>query len=406
MPPPPCVNGLVLFELAMKPAFDSDPTLSLVAKARAAFSTAPVTDRVFLGLDGCVDKIWSVVRVRHSDCEVEIMESMTEWAERIAAAAGSSGGLERILKRNAAGGFTANVGKALSTLCGRTGNIHLTGLFGTPLIQDILQEQLAGTYRCALHSIGNPGETDAFEFGDGKIMMVAMNGYNTLDWQDMMASVSCEFLVEQLDASKVWGLAYWSAFPRMSEIFARFQDTVFPCLANDTKGKYLVLDLSDMRKKSREAIQELVDILPGFEGTVKTVLSLNDRELQDLGSFLGGDTKDPLETTRLIQRKLNLSLVLGHAPDWATACSPDECLLVRNAGTSAPRYTTSAGDHFTAGVCHGLLAGHDTDILPVIGNCATSFFVRTGQSPTAGEIETFLAHYPEYLETRTPDLIG
>lgn len=391
----------------MNPTIDTAKTLALADKARSAFPTAPVTDRVFLGLDGCVDNIWSVVRVRHSDSGFEIMESMTEWAERITAAAGSSGGLERILKRNAAGGFTANVGKALSTLCGRVGNVHLAGLFGVPAIRDIVREQLAGDCRCVLHSIGNPGETDAFEFGDGKIMMVAMNDYITLDWKQILARVGCDFLVQQLDASKVWGLGYWSAFPHMSDMFSRFQDTVFPRLSQGTAGKHLVLDLSDMRKKTRESIRELADVLPGFEQTVKTVLLLNDREMQDLGNFLGArDGDGPLETTRLVRQKLNLSLVLGHAPEWATVSSPDESLLVRNAGTSAPRFTTSAGDHFTAGICHGLLAGLDADILPVLGNCASSYFVRTGASPTAQDIATLLAHYAEYLETGTPDVIG
>jgi len=385
---------------------DVNQTLDLANKTRDIFPPTPVTDQVFLGIEGFVDKIWSVVRVRHSESDFEVMESMVEWADRINAAAGSSGSIERILKRSAAGGFTSNVGKALSTLCGRTGNVHLVGLFGVPTIRDILREQLIDTYNCVLYSMGNPGETDAFEFDDGKIMMAAFGDSNQLDWNQIISSVGQDFLVQELDASKVWGVGYWSAIPHMSEIFTRLQEDVFPNLSQSTGGKHLVLDLSDLQKKPRETLQDLVDILPRFEDSVRTVLLLNDRELETLSSFLGGGAgQTPLELTKLVQQDLNLSFVLAHSPEWATVCSTREEVIVANANTPSPRFTTSAGDHFTAGICFGLLAGLDADILPILGNCTTCYFVRTGISPSAQDIQQFLANYPIYLDTKTQNIL-
>jgi sugar/nucleoside kinase (ribokinase family) len=102
---------------------------------------------------------------------------------------------------------------------------------------------------------------------------------------------------------------------------------------------------------------------------------------------------------------LNLSFVLSHSPEWSTLCSGNDAVIAHNANTPAPRFTTSAGDHFTAGVCFGLLAGVDADVLPIYGNCTTSYFVRSGVSPTADDIRAFLRNYATYLETKTPDII-
>ena len=141
-----------------------DNTLSLVEKAQAFFPGEPIFDPVLLGIEGFMDMIWSVVRVRHSETQYELMDSITEWSERIANAAGASADIECILKRAAVGGYTGNVGKALSTLCGRTGNINCVGLYGLPSMKQIFQDQLINEYNCVLHSMGNPGECNAYEF--------------------------------------------------------------------------------------------------------------------------------------------------------------------------------------------------------------------------------------------------
>ena len=66
-----------------------DNTLSLVEKAQAFFPGEPIFDPVLLGIEGFMDMIWSVVRVRHSETQYELMDSITEWSERIANAAGA-----------------------------------------------------------------------------------------------------------------------------------------------------------------------------------------------------------------------------------------------------------------------------------------------------------------------------
>ena len=385
---------------------DLEQTESVLKKARDLTFPTEITDQIILGFDGYIDNLLSVVRVRHSPSNYEIMEKMSEWADRIAQSAGSSASMERILKQISVGGFTCNVGKGLSTLCGKNRNVHLIGSFGLPTMHQIFQEQLVELYQCVPFSVGDPGYTDAYEFSDGKIMMVSFENINRLDWNQILSNTGQEFLIEEFDQSRLWGIGYWSSSPHMSEIFSALQKLIFPNLSNSALGKYLILDLSDLRKKPQNQLAELTALLPQFEEFVQVVLLLNDRELEDLGLALDGNAKqDPLSLTHLIRDKLNLSLVISHGPNLATLVSEKFENVVFNTYTSAPRYTTSAGDHFTAGVCYALLWA-PIDVISIFGNCASSYFVRTGKSPTALELKQFLTNYTKYLQKDIDIILG
>jgi hypothetical protein len=384
-----------------------EQTEILLKKARNITFPAKITDQIVLGFDGYLDNLLSIVRVRHSPSNYEIMEKIAEWAERIAQSAGSSASMERIVKQISVGGFTCNVGKALSTLCGKARNVHLIGAFGLPTMHQIFQEQLEEFYQCTPFSVGNPGYTDAYEFSDGKIMVVSFENINRLDWNQIVVNTGQEFLIEEFDKSQLWGVGYWSSSPHMSEIFSALQTTIFPSLSHSAHSKYLILDLSDLRKKPLSQLAELNSLLPRFEEYVQVVLLLNDRELEGLGAALNGKAEqNPLALTRLIQKKLDLSFVISHGPKLATLVSKKIENLVLNAFTSSPRFTTSAGDHFTAGVAYALLAKAPIEVISLLGNCVSSFFVRKGASPTAPELQQFLAHYTKYLEKDRDIIVG
>ncbi|NVM29996.1 MAG: hypothetical protein HWN65_14230 [Candidatus Helarchaeota archaeon] len=356
-------------------------------------------DQVLLGFEGNIDNVFSVIRVRKSPFEYEIMEKISEWAERIARSAGSSASIERVVKKISVGGFTSNVGRALSTLCGRIQNVHLIGAFGLPKIKEIFQEQLTEIYQCVLLSVGNPGLTDAYEFTDGKIMMVHFAGINEPDWNQIISQIGEDQLIEEFDSSRLWGIGYWASNPKMSQIFIELQDRIFPSLSHSAKNKYIILDLADLRKKPRSQLKELATLLPRFEDHVQVVLLLNDLELIDLGTFIAEKAStDPLNLTESIQKKLNLSFVISHGPKVATIATENLQNIILNAYTSSPQFTTAAGDHFDAGVAYALLLDLPAEVLPLIGNCTTSFFVRKGVSPTPQDLQQFLSNYLKNIE--------
>ncbi len=375
-----------------------EQTEKLVQQAAKITFPSKVTDPVVLGFDGYIDNIISVVRVRHSDTNFELMEKISEWASRISQSAGSSASMEVISKRISIGGFTCNMGKALSTLCGRKQNIHLIGTFGYPDIKPIFQEHLINLFNCVPFSVSNPGLTDAYEFKDGKIMMVNFETINRLDWAQITTNLSENFLIDEYNTSQLWGIGYWASSPHMSQIFSKLQEEILPNLSQSNRKKYLLIDPSDLQKRPESQIQELIKLLQKFEEFVQVVLSLNDHELKDLGSALNLlNGMDPQTLTKKIQQNLNISIVVSHSPKLATLATDQTETAILNAYSSEPHFTTSAGDHFNAGIGYGLLLDFPKEILPLIGNGVTSFFVREGRSPNVSELRTFLSNYQNYL---------
>jgi hypothetical protein len=357
-----------------------------------------LTERAVLGFDGYLDTLISVVRVRHSPNSYDLMESLSEWAERISQSAGSSASMECITKKISVGGFTSNLGRALSTLCGRVENVHLIGAYGTPELHEVFRQQLVEFYRCVLFPVTNPGVTNAYEFADGKIMMVNFENINNLDWAQILAGVGRDFLIEEYDQSRLWGIGYWASSPHMSDFFTQLQETIFPNLSKSAKEKYLILDLSDVSKKPHDQIQELEALLPRFEEYARVVLSLNDLELNKLGTaLLGSDLPPHKAVIDAIRERLNISTVISHHPKIASISAENVHASIINTYTPSPRFTTAAGDHFNAGISYGLLLNLPLEVLPLIGNAVASLFVRTGVSPKSSEVQEFISQYNDYL---------
>lgn len=63
---------------------------------------------------------------------------------------------------------------------------------------------------------------------------------------------------------------------------------------------------------------------------------------------------------------------------------------------SNPELTTSSGDHFNAGLGLARIAGLPPAAAVVVGNTATSYFVRTANQASLSDVRAFVS---EYLET-------
>jgi hypothetical protein len=327
------------------------------------------------------------------------MDKITDWATRIRDSAGSSASIEYINKSSSVGGFTCNLGRALASLFGFNRNVNLIGSFGLPEAQPIFQEDLKNKCQCSLFSVGKPGLIKIFEFSDGKIKMGNFENINQLDWNQIVSSVGRDFLVEQFNAGRLWGFGYWASSPHMSDIFRGFQTSILPNLSRSSKDKFLIIDLSDIRKKPKAQLTELYSILTRFEEFVQVILLLNDHELHALGDAINEENSlTPLALTYNIYQKLNISSVIAHGPKIATMVFRGKESQVLNAYTPSPKFMTSAGDHFNAGIAYALLAKFPIETLLLFGNGTSSYFVRKGTSPSSRDLQNFLSNYREYLD--------
>jgi hypothetical protein len=375
-----------------------DHTEQLVRRVHSIHFPEKITKNVLLGFDGYIDNLLSIIKIRRSQTDYDIMTSMNDWAKRISDAAGSSASIERILKKQAVGGFTCNVGKALSTLCGCSGNIHLIGAYGYPNQIPIFSELLIKQKNCNLHSIGDPGITDAYEFSNGKIMMVNFGSIHAIDWKYILNHITRDELIELYKNSSLYGVGYWASTPHGSDIYQGLQQDVLPNLPSSIKHQFLLLDLSDLKKRVSEDFAQLKNLFSGFENYIKIALLLNDKELTTLHAYVKKNQQDVkwndmnkitmderisffLKMTSEIQEYYNLTAVICHTPNFATIAWNKNVQCILNTFQSNPKFTTSAGDHFTAGVAYGILLDLPLEMLPLLGNINTSKFVMTGLSP-------------------------
>src|SRR5687767_1286909 len=117
-----------------------------------------------VGLDGFVDTILHAVARRESATKFVRMSAMGEFASRIGDAAGHSANFEFVTQIIKLGGN----GPIMANALGNFGlPITYIGNLGSPNLHPVF----ADLAECAeVHSIAEPGYTDAIEFDDGKLM--------------------------------------------------------------------------------------------------------------------------------------------------------------------------------------------------------------------------------------------
>src|SRR5882672_6708285 len=135
----------------------------------------------FVGLDGFVDEIIHVVDKRDNAEKYQRLPTIQALSERIGGAAGKSTNIEMVVQRTKLGGNGPIMANALARL-----GIKVTyvGALGYPIMHPVFNEFAR---RAEVHSISEPGRTDALEFDDGKVMLCKSVQLNEITWQTIQA---------------------------------------------------------------------------------------------------------------------------------------------------------------------------------------------------------------------------
>ena len=362
---------------------------------------------VFLGFDGYVDSLYSLARVRESRENWQKMDSMKEFGERVIQVAGSSGNVERVLKRKISGGFAPNTCKGIN---GLGVNVRLMAAIGYPNIDENFQS-IADRESVKAIPIANPGETVGLEFHDGKIMLTDFDNIYKINWDILVERVGIEKIIESLQASDTMGFGHWSLLFGMDNIWEHLIEDIFPSI-NNLKDKLFFVDLADVKKQKKDAIIDMLKLLRKIDEHIPVMLSLNDQEASDISKVLDNvkdiDThkdnfEDYLEGGKLLNENIGISNLIIHSPHFATISTKNKHYWVTEAYTSEPRYTTGAGDHFHSGAAAGLTCGLTPPEAILMGNALTAVFVRTGNSPNFKDLSNFINRYLEYIDVDNPE---
>ena len=364
--------------------------------------------KVFLGIDGFIDFLYSLVKTRKSFEKWKQFETIKDFSNRLEQISGSSGNIELILKKKTSGGFAPNNSKALSAL-----GIHvfLLASLGYPEIESIYEELIQKENVNAI-SIANPGKTIGLEFNDGKLMLSDIQELLEINWELILQRISKEDLIKRVEECNVLGFGYWSILPQFTNIWQKLREEIFPSIKNINKKLFFV-DLADIKKRSKSEIIEMLKILQKLEDQIPILLSLNDQEAIDLSKALEAvedispnkaNFKDFVTAGEEINKNLSLSYLVIHSPHFATISLKNNMqhYWITEAYTSNPSYTVSAGDHFNSGVVAALLGGLSPPKAILMGNALSAVFVRTGTSPNLGQLRKFIKRYMEYIKHDNP----
>jgi hypothetical protein len=350
-----------------------------------------------IGFDGFVDEILHVVNKRKNADEYDRMRSISEYGERIIAAAGLSTNIEMVKVNEKLGGN----GPILSNALGVYGvNLTCIGALGTPLVHDVFKPMQEF---CELISIANPGQTDAVEFDDGKIIVGKHQSLRDVNWDNIQKIVGKDKLIELIKNSKLIGFENWTMLPHMSQIWKSLLEEVFPNMGDSSENKYVFFDLCDPEKRTQEDILEALDLIRKFNPYFKVILGLNFREAILIAQVLGFGGYDPNHSknvdleklVKLLSQTLEIYSVVVHPTTEAGTVIEGEYAHVSGPFTARPKLTTGAGDNFNAGFCLGQILDLNPEQSLILGVATSGFYVRNAKSPTLEEVIHFMKLWSE-----------
>jgi hypothetical protein len=351
---------------------------------------------VFMGLDGFVDEILHVVDKRDSEDSFQRLATIPKLAERIAAAAGKSTNIEivnRVTKLGGNGPIMANV------LAGFGLQVTYLGNLGWPNLHPVF----AGfAHRAEVHSIAEPGHTDALEFEDGKIMLGKISSLKDVNWPNIQSRFGRDKFMAKFTTADLVGFVNWTMLTHLNEIWEVALREICPGMSS--KRRLMFFDLADPEKREPEGIRQALKTIAEFEKFFDVILGLNEKEGYEIGAVLGLDTRDhsPEGLGKLaveINRRVPVSTLVIHPVSYALAVSQGVISLVEGPFTSKPVITTGAGDHFNSGFCLGKLLGLDNAQSVLIGVTTSGHYVRTAQSPTIADLVKMLRSWPKERDT-------
>ncbi len=360
-----------------------------LAALRAARAESPANSAL-VGLDGFVDTIVTPVARRSAQGDAFTpIQSIPEFAQRIAGAAGKSTNIEFYPLMDKLGGNGPIMANALLAAGTR---LTYVGALGKPSLHSVFHDFAS---RAEVISLCDPATTIAVEFNDGKLMLGQLRSLDSITMDTIDSVMGAENFRARLQAVDLIAMVNWTMIPNMTSILRSLVNDIFPKLhARD--GRIFFFDLADPEKRSREDLLEVMGIISRFGAFGGVTLGLNLKEAQRVHAELGfaarGESEADLRGIAAdIRRNLDLATVIVHPRESAACATAEGTFWIPGPYTDKPLITTGAGDHFNAGFVRGQMLGLDPEACLGLGVCTSGHYVRTAKSPSLDDLESFLS---------------
>ncbi|MCI8823949.1 MAG: carbohydrate kinase family protein [Lachnospiraceae bacterium] len=349
--------------------------------------------RAVIGLDGFVDEVVHVVDKRTGRDAYTRIETIGEYADRLAQGAGLSTNVEIVPVSRKIGGNGPIFAQGLKNL-----GVQITylGSIGDGSPHPVFEDFAEGTGTWCL---AEPAQTDAMEFLDGKIIRSKLASLNRISWDCMVQAVGLENLTALFEKADLISFNNWTMIMNMNEIWEGFLRQITPGLKSGTRHRTVFLDLADPQKRTAEDIREALNWIREFQTCgYRTILGLNQKEawellevLQDSGA--GAEKTDPGGTAQRIAEALDIHCVTIHPVDRAVCYEEGRYYEQKGPYCSRPVLTTGAGDAYNVGFVYGKLEGWPPGECLEFGTASSGFYVRNGRLAEKEELYGFLEEW-------------
>jgi len=360
------------------------------SKGLADFASKASETRVLVGFDGFVDSIIAVVDKRSSLHDYTPLATIADFGQRISAAAGQSSNFELVTKIEKLGGNGPIMANALAS--GGVTTDYL-GALGAPAVHAAFS---ALEEKATIHSVEEPGYTDALEFNDGKLMLGKYEHLARLNGDSVIEALGQETFTKLVSEAKLIGMVNWTMMTEAETIWEKVADV----LATVEQRPFIFIDLADPAKRTDEDILGALKHAGRIQAHADVVLGLNLSEGVQVARVLGlPNEADPeaaiLKLSTSIREAIGIHGCVVHPRRGAAAALADGS-SAKFAGpfVEKPKLSTGAGDNFNAGFCLGLLAGLPVEQALCCGTATSGFYVREARSPQLQELITFCADLP------------
>ncbi len=230
----------------------------------------------FVGLDGFVDDILHVVDKRESAEKYSRLPTIAQLAQRLAAAAGKSTNIELVSQLTKLGGNGPIMANALASFGLK---VTYLGILGYPNLHPVFAEFAR---RAEVHSIAEPGYTDALEFEDGKIMLGKHQSLKQMNWENILARYGRDKFADKFGTADLVGFVNWTMLTYMSDIWSSVLKEVCPSMRGPRRK--LFIDLADPEKRTREDIRRALTSSPSSKSSLMSFWDSTRRRVAKLAA--------------------------------------------------------------------------------------------------------------------------
>lgn len=352
-----------------------------------------------VGFDGFIDEIIHAVDKRLDSEHFTRIDHMIDFAKRIEKASGLSTNIELFPVQRKIGGNGPIMANALSK---HQPNITYIGALGYPTIHDVFKEM---EDFATLYSMADSGHTDAVEFDDGKIMLGKMSSLKNVTYEQLIATIGKDKLIDLLGQTDLFSAVNWSMLPYMTSLWQSLLTEVIPHLPKRNQRPIFFIDLADPEKRENKEIIEALDLLKHFTDYFYVVLGLNKKEAYDIADVLSLYDHESLEQMQVALKDVNLALydylkidaVVIHPVDRSSCVVEGIAYEETGPYVKKPKLTTGAGDNFNSGFVLGLLLGLTPQQALLTGMSTSGYYVRNAKSPNTQELIEFILDWANDL---------